>query len=125
LKYVLIAEDDPAIGSMLEEAIRDRLHVCSETIANGALIVDSISARCPDLLILDVSLPGLSGLDVFQLVRNDPAYDRIPVLFLTASPEKTEAARGDYRVIAKPFEIDEVVDTVDRLVEGKAEPAAA
>jgi two-component system KDP operon response regulator KdpE len=125
LTYVLVAEDDPAVATVIEEAIRDRLQASAETIANGALIVDSIAAHRPDLLILDVGLPGLNGLDVSELVRNDPANDDIPVLFLTASPEKAETARGDHQIIAKPFDIDELVGTIGRLVEGRTEPAAA
>src|SRR5438270_10221515 len=77
---VLIAEDDPAIAALLCEALADRL--AAFVVANGALVLDALGTNRPDLLILDLALPGLSGLDVFDLVRNDPAWQGMPVLFL-------------------------------------------
>ena len=67
MKYVLIAEDDPAIAELITEAVCDNLYIGCHVVANGALVPDAITARRPDLLILDVGLPGLSGLDVFDL----------------------------------------------------------
>ena len=68
---VLIAEDDPAIATLLTDTLGERL--ATHVVANGALVLDALAASRPDLLVLDLSLPGLSGLDVFDLVRNDPA----------------------------------------------------
>ncbi|HUQ41158.1 MAG TPA: response regulator [Candidatus Limnocylindrales bacterium] len=121
MKYVLIAEDDPDIADVLTEGIADRLYVATHVVANGALVPDAIYACRPDLLILDVQLPGLSGLDVFDLVRNDPRWIGIPVLFLTANPEKAQtayAATGEHRIMAKPFDLNELVAVVDDMVDG-------
>ncbi len=127
MKYVLIAEDDPAIAELISEAVCDNLYVGCHVIANGALVPDAIAARRPDLLILDVALPGLSGLDVFDLVRSDPRYDGIPVLFLTGTPDKVAAAhltRGTFAVFGKPFDVDELIKRVDQLIDGVKAPAA-
>lgn len=123
---VLIAEDDVAIAALLQAAIGDRIAVATHVVANGALVPDALVAEQPDLIILDLSLPGLSGLDVFDLVRNDPLWARTPVLFLTADPEKASRAAstaGQQRVMGKPFEVDELVATVASLL-GAAERAA-
>ena len=128
MKYVLIAEDDPAVAELITQAVCDNLYVGCHVVANGALVPDAIAARRPDLLILDVLLPGLSGLDVFDLVRSDPSYSGIPILFLTADPERAEsayAANGTHRVMAKPFEVDELIAAVDEMVDGKVEAPAA
>src|SRR5947199_10086254 len=87
---VLIAEDDPAIAALLGEALGERIR--AHVVANGALVLDALAASRPDLLILDLALPGLSGLDVFDLVRSDPAWQGMPVLFLTADPEPARSA---------------------------------
>ena len=128
MKYVLIAEDDPDIASLIADGITDHLYVATHVVANGALVPDGIAARRPDLLILDVSLPGLSGLDVFDLVRSDPRYEGIPVLFLTASPERAQGAfatTGEHRVMAKPFDVDELVAVVDGMLDGRVVETAA
>lgn len=128
MKYVLIAEDEPAIAQLITEAVCDNLYIGCHVVENGALVHDAIAARRPDLIILDVGLPGLSGLDVFDLVRSDPRYAGIPVLFLTASPDKAEgafASSGTHVVMAKPFEVDELVKRVDELVDGKVTAPAA
>ena len=126
LKYVLIAEDDPDIADLLQEAIADRLYVATHVVANGALVHDAITARQPDLLILDLALPGLSGNDVFDIVRADPAQAGVPVLVLTASPNAAPsyAAHDRLRVMEKPFDLDALVETIDAMVDGGL-PAAA
>ncbi len=74
------------------------------------------------VLIAEDEPPGLSGLDVFDLVRSDPRYAGIPVLFLTGSPEKAETAfatTGVHRVMAKPFDLDALVSAVDEMIDGR------
>jgi DNA-binding response OmpR family regulator len=124
MKYILIAEDDPDVAQLISLCIGDHLSsVTTHVIPNGALVPDAISARLPDLLILDVALPGLSGVDVFELVRGDPRSQGVPVLFLTGSPDAAAGVTlspgaGLHRVMAKPFDIDELVALVDRMVDG-------
>jgi len=128
VKHVLIAEDDPDIAEVLAEAIGERTCLATHVVANGALVPDAIAASRPDLFILDVDLPGLSGLDVFDLVRNDPLYDGVPVLFLTASPEKAASAfsaTGVHHVMAKPFDLNELIAVVDQMVDGQKVASAA
>ena len=126
MKHVLIAEDDPEIAAIVAEEIGERLYVGTHIVANGALVPEAIAAGIPDLLILDIALPGLSGLEVFELLRNDPQWQSVPVLFLTASPEKAADAssvapgsKGAPQVMAKPFDLDTLVAVVDRMVDGR------
>ncbi len=129
VKHVLIAEDDPDISLLLTEALGERLYIATHVVANGALVPDVLGSCRPDLLILDVALPGLSGLDVFDLIRNDARSQGVPILFLTGSPEKAETAfsqTGEQRVMAKPFDVDELIAIVDEMVDGeRLEPRRA
>ena len=123
---VLIAEDDPAIATLLTDALADRLS--AHVISNGALVLDALVAARPDMLILDLALPGLSGLDVFDLVRNDPTWQGMPVLFLTADPDRARTAfdpAGACQVMAKPFDLDELIATVERMVASRSGAEAA
>ena len=85
MKRVLIAEDDPDTAAAMKVTLEDRLSVTTDIVTNGALVLDQITARHPDLLILDVSLPGLNGVDVFDLVRGNARCGEVPVLFVTAT----------------------------------------
>lgn len=128
MKYVLVAEDDPDIADVLRQTLTDRLDVQIDAVANGALVIDSVTARRPDLLILDVALPGLNGLDVFDLLRGDPHWQGIPVLFLTALPDlaaAANAATGVHEVVAKPFDVTDLVARAGRLMGGTAAEVAA
>jgi len=125
--HVLIAEDEPATSSVIAEGLADRLSVSTQVVANGALVVDALRDHSPELMILDIALPGLCGLDVFDLTRNDPRCAQIPVLFLTAAPERAMsvlARAGVHRTLAKPFDLDELVGIVRELL-GPAAAATA
>jgi DNA-binding response OmpR family regulator len=128
VKRVLVAEDEPDIADALRQALTERLDVECDIVENGALVMDSVTALRPDLLILDVALPGLNGLDVFDLLRSDPRMWGLPVLFLTGLPERAQtasAAAGVHEVLAKPFDIDDLVACARRLMDGvKTEVAA-
>jgi DNA-binding response OmpR family regulator len=128
VKRVLIAEDDADLADVLRQALTDRLAVEIDAVANGALVIDSVTARRPDLLILDVALPGLNGLDVFDLLRSDTHWQGIPVLFLTALPDQAATANdatGVHEVIAKPFDIDDLIARAGRLIGDPTDRVAA
>ena len=119
MKRVVIAEDDPDIADVLRLSLTERLDVETDIIANGALVMDSVTARRPDLVILDIELPGLNGLDVFDLLRSDAHWHGVPVLFLTGLPERAQTASapiGVHEILAKPFDIDDLVERADRLM---------
>jgi DNA-binding response OmpR family regulator len=128
LKRVVIAEDDPDVAELLRLALTDGLDVETAVVANGALVMDSVTARRPDLLLLDVELPGLNGLDVFDLLRSDPHWQGVPVLFLTALPEVAATAKattGVHEILAKPFDIDDLIARAARLLDMKPAGIAA
>src|SRR5438034_3740612 len=69
VKRVLVADDDSDISALIKAMLEERLPVTVDHVTNGALVLDQITATRPDLLILDVSMPGLNGIDVFDLLR--------------------------------------------------------
>jgi len=116
---VLVAEDDPDTAAAIKATLEERLQIIVDHVTNGALVLDQINATHPDLLILDVSMPGLSGIDVFDLLRGGASSVDVPVLFLTAMParaEKAFARFGISDVMAKPFDADALVGRVDDLL---------
>jgi len=121
VKRVLVAEDDPDTATAIKEALEEHLPITVDHVTNGALVLDHISAleTDPDLVILDVSMPGLNGIDVFDLLRASASFIHVPVLFLTATPDRAEQASarfGTSSVMAKPFDCDALVRRVDDLL---------
>jgi DNA-binding response OmpR family regulator len=119
VKRVLVAEDDPDTATAIRATLEERLPVIVDHVTNGALVLDQISATRPDLVILDVSMPGLNGIDVFDLLRGSASFIDVPVLFLTAMPDRAEQAFarfGTSDVMAKPLDCDALVGRVDDML---------
>jgi DNA-binding response OmpR family regulator len=119
VKRVLLAEDDPDTAAAIKATLEERLSITVDHVTNGALVLDQAMTTRPDLLILDISMPGLSGIDVFDLVRGNELWDTVPILFLTAAPDKAERAfapDGIRVVMAKPFDSEALVARVSDLL---------
>jgi DNA-binding response OmpR family regulator len=119
VKHVLVADDDSDMAALVKAMLEERLSITVDHVANGALVLDQITATHPDLLILDVSMPGLNGIDVFDLLRGSAAAVDLPVLFLTAMPDRAQHAFAQFGisdVMAKPFDADALVRRVDDLL---------
>jgi len=125
VKHVLVADDDSEMAALIKGMLEEHLPVTVDHVTNGALVLDRISATHPDLVILDVAMPGLNGIDVFDLLRGSASTD-IPVLFLTASPDRAEQAFARFGVsdvMAKPFDHDALVRRVDDMLARAAQVA--
>lgn len=116
---VVIAEDDEDIAAIILEALGADGSMEPIIVSNGALVVDAVMHSNARLLILDVQMPGASGIDVYDIVRDHPAFCDIPVLFVTANPElalDTLPGAAPRDVLAKPFDLDDLVARAHRLV---------
>ena len=118
-KRVLIIEDEPNIIEAISFILsRDGWHVDSHS--NGHDAVSVVRARAPDLVILDVMLPGRSGYEILTDLRAHPETQDLPVLMLTArgqarDRELAERA-GASRFMTKPFSNADVIDALNALV---------
>jgi DNA-binding response OmpR family regulator len=119
VKRVLLAEDDLDTAAVITATLEELLPVTVDHVTNGALVLDQIAAIHPDLVVLDVSMPGLNGIDVFDLLRGGVSAVDVPVLFLTSAPDRAEQAfarSGITDVMAKPFDADALVRRVHDLL---------
>jgi DNA-binding response OmpR family regulator len=89
---------------------------------NGATALDEISRLDPDVLVLDVMLPGRSGLDILRDLRKQPETADLPVLMLTAKGQSKDRdlalALGADAYLTKPFSNSEMVETLNRVATG-------
>jgi DNA-binding response OmpR family regulator len=116
--HVLLIEDEPNIIEAIRFILsREGWRV--DTHSNGEDAVSIVREKTPDVVILDVMLPGRSGYDILREMRDDPALTDLPVLMLTArgqSRDREMAERaGVSRFMTKPFSNSEVLDAVRAL----------
>ena len=116
---ILVAEDDPDIGSLLEHYLR-KAGFMATIVTSGREVMPQIKREAPDLVVLDLMLPGLDGLQVCRAIRADANTAAIPIIMLTAKAEESDRIVGlelgadDY--ITKPFSPNEVVARVRALL---------
>jgi DNA-binding response OmpR family regulator len=120
-KRILIAEDDAAIAVMLTRILRQDYEVVHVVDGPSALARASAQPH-PDLLLLDIMMPGLDGLDVARRVRLHPELKKVPIIFLTAKGAPTDVIKGIQHgarsYITKPFKLDEVLSKVKKALSG-------
>ena len=116
---VLVVEDDLQIAAVLTDLLESEGYRVTTSV-NGAA-VGQAQAEPPDLVLLDVMMPGMDGTEVCRHLNADPRTRDVPVVFLTAMPPDVLAPRlvgCTYRtVIRKPFSLTEVLDTVERYLQ--------
>ena len=127
MSRVLVVEDDKDIADLIAHYLQRAGHTV-EIAASGTLGLRRVKEAPPDLLILDLMLPGMDGLLVCQTLRSDPPTAAIPIIMLTARGEEAERITGlelgadDY--VTKPFSPRELTARVAALLRRVQRPAA-
>jgi len=124
LKKIMLVEDDPDIRLIarlsLEIGGGYGVHVC----ASGAEAVEAAGAYAPDLILLDMMMPGMDGLATMDALRRLPVTAATPMVFFTASAQEQVTqdllGRGALGVIVKPVEPNALVEQVRALWQGLA-----
>src|SRR5687768_9813434 len=109
---VLVVDDEPDISALVAYHLA-RAGYRVRTVASGPEALTAIAADAPDLVVLDLMLPGMSGLEVLGEIRRRPELEHLAVILLTAMREESDRVEGlslgadDY--VAKPFSPQEIV----------------
>ncbi len=119
--HVLIADDEPNIVISLEFLMKREGHRVS-IARDGEAALAAIRADRPDLVLLDVMMPGKSGFEVCQEVRADPALAGLKIIMLSAKGRETDLAKGQAlganAYMTKPFSTRELADKVKEMLQG-------
>jgi CheY-like chemotaxis protein len=117
-KVVLVVEDEPTIGQLIADAISDEPGYCAIHVTASGAALETTKHVTPDVMVVDVRLPGMSGFELYDRLKKDPRTSQIPVLFETASGVE---ALGEFRrrgiatYVKKPFDLNEIIAYVKRL----------
>jgi two-component system, cell cycle response regulator DivK len=121
MSTVLIVEDNEKNMKLARDVLQAKGYQTLEA-ETGEEGVRLAKERKPDLVLMDIQLPGINGIEAFRQIRADPKTARIPVVALTASVTPTDrsqiTAAGFDAFVGKPISLKEFLDTVKRLVEG-------
>jgi CheY-like chemotaxis protein len=115
---VLITEDDKEMARAIERVIRNAGY-CAQIAPDGFQASSIVESYCPTLIILDLNMPHMHGLEVLQYLRSDPKYSHIRTLVLSAAGQAAldEAlSLGADAAFEKPFENEQLLEAVKRLL---------
>jgi two-component system cell cycle response regulator DivK len=122
MSVILIVEDNEKNMKLARDVLQSKGYATLEAIT-GEEGVRMAKERTPDLVLMDIQLPGINGMEALKQLRADPACARIPVVAFTASVTPTDrsliAAAGFDGFLSKPVNLKEFLDTVPRLLEVK------
>ena len=120
-RTLLYVEDNPANMKLVEQLIARRPDMRLLTAVNGTLGIEVARTTRPTVILMDINLPGISGVEALKVLRIDPATAHIPVVALSANamPRDIEMGldAGFFRYLTKPIKIKEFMDTLNTALE--------
>ena len=126
-KRVLVIEDEPDLRSTLEFNLKSENYKVT-TASDGASALAEISKNIPDLILLDLMLPDMSGLEICKKIRGESFSDKVSIIMLTAKGEEVDRVVGfelgadDY--VVKPFSVRELMLRVSSILKRSKEKAS-
>ena len=120
MSLVLIVEDNDKNMKLARDVLQHKGYETLEAVTGEEGVKLALQRR-PDLVLMDIQLPGINGIEAFQQIRADAKTAHIPVVALTASVTPTDrsqiTAAGFDAFVGKPINLKEFLDTVARLIE--------
>ena len=123
---ILIVEDEHAVAEVIEEFL-DGLGFQTETVPDGQQAVDRAQQEPPDLIIMDLMMPRLTGGEAARLLKQDPSTAEIPILAISSVDDVHEFADvlAVDAVLSKPFDLADLESRVTGLLPDETPPAAS
>jgi PAS domain S-box-containing protein len=117
LRTVLYVEDNSANLKLIEQLIARRADIRLLTAGDGTRGIELARAHLPDVILMDINLPGISGIEALEILRGDPLTARIPVVAVSANamPRNIEKGlqAGFFRYLTKPIKVNEFMETLE------------
>lgn len=114
-RKILVVEDDASLRTVIRLVLEQADYEVEEA-ANGRVALERLADGVPDLVLVDAKMPQVTGVELIQKMRSEPAHAAIPVVMLTGLPQSVpEDVRPD-AIVAKPFEKDQLLDVIGGLL---------
>ena len=119
-KRILVVEDDDAVRTLLARQLQADYDVHQAPDAQAAMQALKTMTRMPDLIICDVMMPGMTGVQFAKQLRGTPEYKSVPIIFLTARTGALDVIEGinagARHYITKPFNMRDLLDKVAKAI---------
>ena len=117
VKMVFIVEDDEAIGDLLVQAIEQETSYHAVLASDGFQALKMLRTVKPDLILLDYSLPGMNGLELYDTIHTVKALKHLPVLIVSAETARIqkEIKARQLPQLQKPFDLANLLQAIERL----------
>ena len=119
---ILVVDDTPANIKLFADLLTSNGYAVT-TAVNGEEALAKLASEKPDLVLMDIQLPGIDGIEALRQVRADPACSAIPIIAFTASVMQADrsqfSAAGFDGVLSKPINLKEFLETIKRLLESR------
>ena len=117
VKTVFIVEDDEAIGDLLVQAIEQETSYHAVLASDGFQALKMLRTMKPDLILLDYSLPGMNGLELYDTIHTVKALKHLPVLIVSAETARIqkEIKTRQLPQLQKPFDLANLLQAIERL----------
>jgi CheY-like chemotaxis protein len=120
-RTLLYVEDNPANLKLVEQLIARRPDMRLLSARDGHVGIQLARSERPQVILMDINLPGISGIEALALLRADPATAHIPVVALSANAMPRDIEKGlhagFFRYLTKPIKVSEFMDTLDVALE--------
>ena len=116
VKTILVVEDDEDIGSFIVEALLQETPHQALLVTNGSKALETVKTIKPNLFVLDYLLPRMNGIDLYDQLHATKELEHIPAIMMSANLPASEARKRKITCLKKPFELDELLQTIEKLI---------
>jgi CheY-like chemotaxis protein len=114
-KTVLVVDDEPVLRTIVREILHEEGYAVIEA-ADGRVMLEMMAKERPDLVLMDVMMPGIDGREAYRQLRLHPEHRDVPVVMMSAGVRPIKLDPSIAGFMAKPFDISQLVELVDRLI---------
>lgn len=115
MKKILIVDDEPAVRAVVRDVLSEEGYDVVEA-PDGRSMLEMLARECPDLVLMDVMMPGVDGRAAYRLLRSRDDLPEVPVVVMSAAVPAHRLDPSISAFLAKPFDIDQLMETVVRLI---------
>ena len=116
VKTVLIVEDDQDIGSFILHAVLDETSHQAILVVDGHKAIETVENIVPNILVLDYHLPRMNGIELYDRLHARQELEHVPAILMSARLPKDEARKRKINCLEKPFELDQLLKTINDLI---------